>query len=167
MYKRAEGHGLDYGDVNKMWFHTVEGSSFSISGFDYVTDDIDKYPVKQRYTPEILFYTLRDINALRRSRTFIRDRIANAIDVNPEKLAYYCYIDCFKRYADVPYYLGNFNIPFVRDGFASVSNDVKQVAMHNHPEIFGASEPPSPATITKVKSYIAKSIEGKKANNAY
>ena len=166
MYKREVGRGLSYEDVNKTWFHTVDGATFSLSGFDYVTDEIDKYPGKKRYSPEILFYTMRDINALRRSRTFIRERIANAIDVNPDKLAYYCYIDCFKRYAEVPYYLGNFNIPFVRSEFASVSKEVMKVSMHNHPEVFGRCEAPSADVVDKVKSYIAKSISGKVAKNA-
>lgn len=166
MYKREVGRGLSYEDINKTWFHTVNGVSFSLSGFDYVTDEIDKYPGKKRFSPEILFYTMRDINALRRSRTFISERIANAVDVNPEKLAYYCYIDCFKKYAEVPYYLGNFNIPFVRAEFASVSNEVMKVSMHNHPEVFGDCEMPNADVVQKVKSYIAKSILGKEAKNA-
>ena len=166
MYKRAEGEGLVYDDVVKMWFHTVEGATFSLSGFDYVTDEVDKYPGKCRYSPEILFYTMRDINALRRSRTFIRERIANAIDVNPEKLEYYCYIDCFKRYAEVPYYLGNFNVPFMRIDFASVSNDVKRIATYNHPEIFGVSCAPDAVAIERVKAYIKKSIKGKEKKSA-
>ena len=166
MYKREVGMGLSYEDIKNTWFHTVDGISFSLSGFDYVTDEIDKYPGKKRYSPEILFYTMRDINALRRSRTFIQERIANAIDVNPEKLAYYCYIDCFKRYADVPYYLGNFNVPFVRSEFASVSNEVMMVSMYNHPEVFGSCEMPSVDVVEKVKSYIAKSISGKGTKNA-
>ena len=166
MYKRVEGKGLAYDDVVKTWFSTVEGTRFSLSGFDYVTDEIDKYPGRSRYTPEILFYTMRDINALRRSRTFIRERIANAIDVNPDKLAYYCYIDCFKQYADVPYYLGNFNVPFVREDFSSVSNDVKRIAMHNHPEVFGDCEAPDDDAVTRVKAYIERSIKGKEMKNA-
>jgi SAM-dependent methyltransferase len=165
MYKREVGKGLSYKDIVKMWFRTVDGASFSLSGFDYVTDEIDKYPGKKRHSPEILFYTMRDINALRRSRTFIPERIANAIDVDPEKLAYYCYIDCFKRYAEVPYYLGNFNVPFVRAEFASVSNEVMMVSMHNHPEIFGSRERPSAKVVEKVKSYIAKSISGKETQD--
>ena len=165
MYKRSEGNGLVYDDIIKMWFHTVEGTTFSLSGFDYVTDEIDKYPGKRRYSPEILFYTMRDINALRRSRTFIRERIANAIDVDPNKLVYYCYIDCFKRYAEVPYYLGNFNVPFVRADFSSVSNDVKRIAMNNHPEVFGICDAPAEIAVKRVMAYIAKSIKGKAMGN--
>ncbi len=166
MYRRREGAGLSYADVLRTLFRTVEGKSFSLSGFDYVTDEIAKYPGKQRYSPEILFYTMRDINALRRSRTFLQERIVNAIDVDPEKIAYYCYVDCFKRYAEVPYYLGNFNVPFVRAEFASISNDVKAVSMHMHPEIFGGMQEPDAETVARIKDYIAKALQGKEMNNA-
>lgn len=166
MYKRAEGNGLSFGAVENTWFKTVEGSSFSLSGFDYVTDEIDKYPGKRRYDPEILFYTMRDINALRRSRTFIKERIANAIDVDPEKLAYYCYVDCFKRYADIPYYLGNFNVPFIRSEFAAISNNVIMVSKHFHPEIFGETKSQGEEVEARIKDYIKKSIKGKEHENA-
>ena len=161
MYRRNVGNGLSYDEIRSMWFRTVEGAEFSLSGFDYVTDEIEKYPGGRRYEPEILFYTMRDINALRRSRTFIKERIANAVDVDPRKLAYYCYVDCFKRYADVPYYLGNFNVPFIRSEFASVSNDVMAVSKSAHPELFGRENPPDSECEERVKNYILRSIKGK------
>ena len=154
MYRRNVGHGFSYDEVQSMWFRTVDGVEFSLSGFDYVTDEIEKYPSDRRYEPEILFYTMRDINALRRSRTFIKERIANAVDVDPQKLAYYCYVDCFKRYADVPYYLGNFNVPFIRSEFSSVSNDVMAVAKFAYPELFGMVNPPDSECEERVKNYI-------------
>lgn len=164
MYRRNVGHGLSYDEVQSMWFRTVDGVEFSLSGFDYVTDEIEKYPSDRRYEPEILFYTMRDINALRRSRTFIKERIANAVDVDPRKLAYYCYVDCFKRYADVPYYLGNFNVPFIRSEFSSVSNDVMAVAKFAYPELFGMVNPPDSECEERVKNYILRSIKGKGQN---
>lgn len=161
LYRRVEGKGIAYEDVREMWFKTVEGAEFSVGGFDYVTDEIEKYPGVQRYDPEILFYTMRDINALKRSRTFIKDRIANAVDVNPSKLVYYCYVDCFKRFADVPYYLGNFNVPFIKDEFPSVSNEVVNLSKLAHPEIFGNVGLQNPKSEALVKDYIARSIKGK------
>ncbi len=166
LYRRAEGHGLSYEDVRRMWFETVEENRFSLSGFDYVTDEIRKYPGKQRYHPEILFYTLRDINALRRSQTFLVRRMPNAVDVDPTKLAYYCYIDCFKRFADIPYYLGNFNVPFIRDEFASIKDDVVRIAKYAHPNVFGESTKPGHKTYEHVREYISKSIKGKECLHA-
>ena len=162
LYRRTPARGLTFDAVRKTRFQTTTGETFSLDGFDYVTDEIDKYPGGQRYEPEILFYTMRDINALRRSRTFIRERIPNAVDVDPAKLAYYCYVDCFKRYAEVPYYLGNFNVPFIRDEFVSVSSDVIALAKAAHPEIFGAVEEPAAESEARVQEYVQKSLRGRK-----
>ena len=161
LYRRTPAKGLTFDAVRKIRFRTTAGDAFSIDGFDYVTDEIDKYPSDRRYEPEILFYTMRDINALRRSRTFICKRIPNAVDVNPEKLSYYCYVDCFKRYADVPYYLGNFNVPFIRDEFVSVSNEVVALAKAAHPEVFGVCERPHESSGVRVREYIQRSLKGK------
>lgn len=154
LYKRTEGQGLSYPQIREMVFRTVEGNAFSIGQFDYVTDEIAKYPGDKRFTPEILFYTMRDINALMRCRTFIKERIANAIDVDPEKLAYYCYIDCFKRYASIPYWMGNFNVPYDKVTFPDIENEVVIDAKFHHPEIFGGSQPPAEEAIAKIRQYI-------------
>ena len=144
---------MDY--VLKTKFKTTDGQIFSVDMFDYVTDYISKYPSTYRYKPEILFYTLRDINALRRSRTFIKERVSNAVDVDPKKIAYYCYIDCFKDAIDnVPYYFGNFNIPFKKDTFGSVARDFIAVSAYKHPEIFTRATKPSREAYFRVNNYI-------------
>ncbi len=154
LYRREPSAGLSYDDIYRMTFKTVEGKTFSLADFDYVADFIQKYPHKERYEPEILFYTLRDINALKRSRTFIKERCAGAVDVNPEELSYYCYLDCFKRYADVPYYMGNFDVPFDKETFPEIEKAVLAVSKFHHPEIFGKCPRPSAAEESAVKEYI-------------
>lgn len=161
-YKRSEGHGITMNDVRSFTFKTVDGNQFAVENFDYMTDIIAKYPHKKRYSPEILFYTLRDINALKRSRTFLPSRIDNAVDIDPNLLSYYCYIDCFKRYAEVPYYLGNFDIPYDKENFNAVSNQLLSVAKYHHPEIFGKVTPPQEEAIKSVKEYIHRSLNPKK-----
>ena len=161
VYVRNEGKGLSYEDACKMEFTTVEGDSFSVDGFDYVTEKIAKYPHDKRYDPEILFYTMRDINALKRCRTFIKDRIVNAVDVDPEKIAYYCYIDCFKRFARVPYYLGNFNVPYDAKTFSVYSNDFVAVAKHFHRDIFIDAKCPSEEATRRCTTYIKAILTGK------
>lgn len=154
LYKKTPGRGISYNDIRVFDFHTVEDNTFRLSNRDYVASYIQKYPHNIRYSQEILFYTLRDINALTRSKTFLKDRIANAVDVNPEKLVYYCYIDCFKKYASVPYYMGNFDIPFIKKEFNSISDSVLTISKYNHPDIFGQCEKPSADDEIKVKNYI-------------
>lgn len=156
LYRRHEGNGVTFDKVKNIVFNTTDGCSFSINCWDYVGDYIRKYPGNIRYDQEILFYTLRDVNALKRSRTFITERIANAIDVDPKLLAYYCYIDCFKKYANAPYYLGNFDIPFIKEKFSSISESVTKIAKHNHPEVFGSNDAPTDAEIESVIKYINK-----------
>lgn len=154
LYRREPSAGLSYDAVYKMPFKTVEGKIFSLADFDYVADFIQKYPHKERYEPEILYYTLRDINALKRSRTFIKERSANAVDVNPEKLPFYCYLDCFKRHANVPYYMGNFDVPFDKETFPKIEKAVVAVSKFRHPEVFGQCPRPSAAEESAVKEYI-------------
>ena len=156
LYRREPSAGLSYDDVCRMMFQTVEGKVFSLADFDYVADFIQKYPHKERYEPEILFYTLRDINALKRSRTFVKERCAGAVDVNPEKISYYCYLDCFKRYANVPYYMGTFNVPFDRETFPEIEEAVFAVSKFHHPEIFGKCPKPSAAEERAVAEYIER-----------
>ena len=162
LYKRCDNNGEKYEKVPDMVFNTAS-NSFSISRRDYVGNYVKKYPHSERYDPEILFYTLRDINALKRSRTFIRERINNAVDVDPKKLAYYCYIDCFKKYAVIPYYLGNLDIPFIKDQFSEIQDLVIKISKYNHPDVFGKSEKPTDNDIIKVKEYINKVLAYKKA----
>ena len=162
LYRRAEGRGLTYKDVRDMRFKTAEGVEFAMAGFDNVTDLVKKYPHKERYEPEILFYTMRDINALKRCRTFVKERIANAVDVAPEQLPYYCYIDCFKRYAQVPYWMGNFDVPFIADEFAAIADAVVADAKFHNQEIFGESIEPNIQDTDRIKSYIRKALKQEK-----
>lgn len=154
LYKREPNNGLNYDKVYNMYFKTVEGKSFSLKDRDYIANYIDKYPGTKRYNPEILFYTLRDINALKRSRTFIKDRVANAVDVNPKKLVLYCYLDCFKRFANVPYYMGNFDVPFIKENISNIYQDLIDISFYNHQDIFGYKEKPTEDSINKVVNYI-------------
>ena len=105
---------------------------------------------------------MRDINALKRCRTFIKERITNAVDVAPEQLPYYCYIDCFKRYANVPYWMGNFDVPFLADEFATIADiAVTDAKFHNH-DVFGECPRPDAHDIERIKFYIYKTLKQEK-----
>ena len=54
---------------------------------------------------------MRDINALKRNQTFVKNFGFNTIVIDKNKLDYYVYVDVFKRFADkVPYYFGNCDV---------------------------------------------------------
>lgn len=107
--------GMDYHFIQNYHFKTLNGQSFCLNDFDFIAHYIDKYPNKKRALESqkiAMFYTMRDINALRRSKTFITKDCANAVYVSHDKYSLYCYVDVFKMMlAHVPYYLGNCDIP--------------------------------------------------------
>ncbi|KGI55267.1 Eco57I restriction-modification methylase domain-containing protein [Campylobacter sp. MIT 97-5078] len=113
LYKR-DNQGMDYNFICNFSFKTYEGKSFRLNDFDFIAKFIDKYPNKKRVCESqkvAMFYTMRDINALRRSKTFISNNTANAVYVTREKYSLYCYVDVFKLYLQhIPYYFGNCDI---------------------------------------------------------
>lgn len=112
-YKR-DNQGMDYDFICDFSFKTYEGKKFKLNNFDFIKYYIDKYPNKKRVDSRhkiAMFYTLRDINALRRSKTFITNDCTNAIYITREKYSLYCYVDVFKRFLPkIPYYFGNCDV---------------------------------------------------------
>ncbi|RAX57319.1 SAM-dependent methyltransferase [Helicobacter monodelphidis] len=113
LYERNT-QGMDYELIKNYTFRTLEGRGFCLNDFDFIAHYIDKYPNKKRVPisqKKAMFYTLRDINALRRSKTFITKENANAVYVTPEKYSLYCYVDVLKQIiSHIPYYLGNCDV---------------------------------------------------------
>ena len=159
LYKRSSENALAYDKVLAQTFSTIEGTQFSLSSRQYISQFIRKYPHHERYQPEILFFTMRDINALKRSQTFMAKRTPHSIDVNPDFLAYYCYADCFKRYAQTPYWMGNFDVPLIASNFNLLANDFVAIAKYLNPQVFGNTEKPPQEVFNRVQDYI-KSVVG-------
>jgi len=114
-------NGMDYEYIKNFIFYTIDKKTFKLKDFDYIGNYIDKYPKKSDSlnNSKILFYTLRDINALKRNRTFINKPIANAVKVKIEQLDYYVYVDIFKKFINVvPYYLRNLDVIIDNDLFS-------------------------------------------------
>lgn len=113
LYKK-DSKGMDYEYICNFKFKTIDEKEFSLKGFDYIGNYIDKYPNKKRVVSskiKAMFYTMRDINALRRSKTFINKENSNTIFVTKEKYSLYCYVDVFKLFLPhIPYYFGNCDV---------------------------------------------------------
>jgi hypothetical protein len=109
---------------------------------------------------------MRDINALKRSRTFIKEDTANTIYISQEKLPYYCYVDIFKDIAPkLPYYFGNLDVPFDKSNFEKLKDDFFALSVAKHPDIFaGRFSIPKPDRVnfakTKVQDYFNKLFKG-------
>lgn len=126
LYKRDE-RGMSFDFVCDFLFQTMEGKSFKINDFDFISKYIDKYPNKTRIAEAqktAMFYTMRDINALRRSKTFIEKDCPNAVYVTQQKYSLYCYVNVFKNFIKhIPYYLGNCDVMIDYQTFKKVEGD--------------------------------------------
>ena len=112
LYKR-DSNGMDYDYIKNYSFKVYGGKEFKLNDFDYISNYIKKYPSKSAIYKEgdILFWTMRDINALKRNRTFVDKFSYNTIIVDKKKLIYYIYVDVFKQFSKrVPYYFGNLDV---------------------------------------------------------
>jgi len=112
LYKK-EKNGMDYDYILNYKFKTIDKKFFSLNDFDYISNYINKYPIKNVKPDEddILFWTMRDINALKRNKTFIHKFGNNTIIIDKNKLDYYIYVDVFKQFSYlIPYYFGNLDI---------------------------------------------------------
>ncbi len=116
LYKK-DNYGMNYSYIQNYKFKTINNKIFSLNDFDFMPNYINKYPLKN-ITPkenDILFWTMRDINALKRNRTFVHDFGYNTIIIDKNKLDYYIYVDVFKQFSYlIPYYFGNLDV-FIND----------------------------------------------------
>lgn len=113
-YKRDQG-GMTYDYIQDYQFKVKDDGLFRLKDFDTIVNYVQKYPNKKYLNkndkPVAKFWTLRDINALKRNRTFIDSDTYNTVYILMEKLPYYCYIDIFKQYAyKMPYFIGNCDV---------------------------------------------------------
>lgn len=134
LYKRDD-NGMNYRYIEKYKFKTDNSCIFSLDDYDFINKYIDKYPNKNRINVSntvAKFYTMRDINALKRSKTFIKEDCANAVYVTKNKYPLYCYVDVFKRYIDkLPYYVGNFDVFINYDKFKIVEEEFIECSEKN------------------------------------
>ena len=126
LYERST-EGISYEFIKHYSFKTAENKAFCLNDYEFISKFIDKYPNKKRILDSqkiAMFYTLRDINALRRSKTFIDKDCANAVYIEPEKYSLYCYVDVFKQILkNVPYYFGNCDVMIDFKGFKRLEKD--------------------------------------------
>lgn len=110
LYKKDKG-GMNYNYIENFLFKTIEGDIFRLKDFDFISNYVSKYPNKIKEQDIAgYFFPLRDINALKRNKTFV-EKSDKMIKIAKEKLAYYYYIHHFKaKAAKLPYYLGNLDV---------------------------------------------------------
>ncbi len=124
LYERKLG-GMDYEFIKSYSFNTDEGKTLRLKDFDFITKYVNKYPNKQSKGKAVAyFHTLRDINALKRNKTFLSKESPNAIRVFADNLKYYYYIHHFKSFANrLPYYFGNLDVFIDNESFLKSAKD--------------------------------------------
>ena len=136
LYKRdAEGMIYDY--IQNYQFKVKDDGVFCLKDFDTIVHYVQKYPNKKFLNkndrPVAKFWTLRDINALKRNRTFINEDTYNTVYVLMEKLPYYCYIDIFKQYTDrMPYFIGNCDVIIDNEKFGKIKECFIAQSVHTN-----------------------------------
>ena len=144
--------GMAYNSIRSFRFRIDGKNDFCLSDFDYIAGYVDKYPKKpptSDYTlfslvaedthhPEkddrLFFWTLRDINALKRNRTFVENYSANTIVIDKRKLDYYAYIDVFKRNLHrLPFYFGNCDVLIDDELFKQYKSAFISDTVNHHP----------------------------------
>ena len=112
LYQR-DSLGMDYEYIKNFEFKTIDNRVFKLNQFDYISNHIRKYPLTNRLPQkdDILFWMMRDLNALKRNKTFVEKFSSNTIIIDKQKLDYYLYVDVIKRYSkNIPYYFGNLDV---------------------------------------------------------
>jgi len=124
--------GMSYDYIKNFEFKTVDNKTFKLNQFDYISNYVRKYPIKNKLPQQddILFWTMRDLNALKRNRTFVDKFGYNTIIIDKNKLDYYIYIDVVKQYNKVfPYYFGNLDVIIDNKLFLEYKNYFIQEAL--------------------------------------
>jgi hypothetical protein len=137
LYKRDE-NGMNYDYIQNYQFKVKDDGIFRLKDFDTIVNYVQKYPNKKFLNkndkPVAKFWTLRDINALKRNRTFINEDTYNTVYILMEKLPYYCYIDVFKQYADkMPYFIGNCDVIIDNEKFDAIKECFIDQSVHSNP----------------------------------
>lgn len=136
-FYQRDTNGMEYDYIRSFQFRIGDGTRFCLSDFDYITSYIKKYPSKQHQpVPDdsLFFWTMRDINALKRNRTFVQNYSSNTIVIDKTKLDYYAYVDVFKRNLHkLPFYFGNCDVPIDDELFNQSKHCFISDTIRHHP----------------------------------
>jgi hypothetical protein len=131
--------GMDYNYIENYKFRTNDNKLFSIHQYDTIGKYITKYPNQKTVASNetvAYFYTMRDINALKRTATFIDKETYNTIRVTKSKLPYYCYVDVFKEYIPhIPYYFGNSDVMINNQVFSELQKYFISKTLNKRPSL--------------------------------
>lgn len=111
LYKREKNAKMDFDYIRNFSFSVLDSEKiFSLNQYETIDGWVQKYPSKsEKLSTDLQFYTMRDINALKRNKTFIVGDVANGIKVEIDVLYKYAWLDYFKLHfkSKKPFIYGN------------------------------------------------------------
>lgn len=165
LYVRSS-RGMSYETVAKFRFRTADGRVLRLADYDFLPKYVRKYPGRNAAVARdsLFFYPLRDINALKRNRTFVRSYCPGLIVVDKAQLDYYIYIDVFKRNLyRLPWYYGNCDVFIDRSSFMEYRSAFVRDAIAHHPFLEAHVGEPA-ATGRDVGGYFETLLPDKRSN---
>jgi len=98
LYKKSNLK-MHFTDIEKFEFDILNSKDkFCLINYKTIDGLISKYPKKDSILDKDLkFYTIRDINALKRNKTFISAATSNCLKVSLDELYKYAWLDYFKN----------------------------------------------------------------------
>lgn len=131
--------GMDYEFIKDYSFKIYpDDKVLCLNNFDFIGNYVQKYPNHKDTRQEVAyFYTLRDINALKRSKTFLDKPQANSIKVFADNIKYYYYIHHFKQFAhQLPFYFGNLDVFINNEDFLPLADEFLQLKSNNKVQMY-------------------------------
>ena len=165
LYVRSS-RGMSCDTVERFRFRTADGQVLRLADYDFLPKYVRKYPQRNPVVARdsLFFYPLRDINALKRNRTFVRNRRPGLIVVDKSQLDYYIYIDAFKRNLyRVPWFYGNCDVFIDRPLFMKYRSAFVRDAVEHHPFLEAHAGRPA-ATGLEVGGYFEILLSDKRSN---
>lgn len=110
LYQASNRGMTEFAFIENFPFEIIDSNqTFSLINFNTIDGWINKYPSNNKSTGDLLFYTIRDINALKRNRTFLKGKVTNGVKVDITNLYKYAWLDYFKLYfkTNKDYLFGN------------------------------------------------------------
>lgn len=99
LYKKTSHKKMTYNYIENFTFEILNSDHyFVLSNYNTIDGKIPKYPKKGDSKDNGLkFYTMRDINALRRNKSFLISNSNNGIKITLDELYKYAWVDFFKN----------------------------------------------------------------------
>ena len=99
LYQASNKGMTEFAFIEKFPFEIIDSNqTFSLVNFNTIDGWLNKYPSNNKTAGDLLFYTIRDINALKRNRTFLKGKVTNGVKVDITNLYKYAWLDYFKFY---------------------------------------------------------------------